>query len=43
VQVVDHRAAVKIEQVLALDKVSGTAAQPVADVGQGVLNRDALA
>jgi hypothetical protein len=43
VEVVDHGAAAQVEQVLALTKVAGTIALPVADVGQGVLDRDPLA
>ena len=43
VQVVDDRAAAKVEQVLALAEVAGAAALPVAELGQGVFDRDALA
>jgi hypothetical protein len=43
VQVVDDRGAAKVEQVLALAQVAGAAALPVADLGQGVLDRDAFA
>jgi hypothetical protein len=37
------RAAAKVEQVLTLTQVASAAALPVADVRQGVLDRDTLA
>jgi hypothetical protein len=43
VEVVDHGDPAEIEQVLAGAAVAGAAALPVADVGQGVLDLDALA
>src|SRR5215218_9397435 len=39
----DDRGTAKIEQVLALPQVAGAATLPAADLGQGVLDRDALA
>ena len=43
VEVVDHRDAAQVEQVLGLAEVAGTSSLPVIDMGQGVLNLGALA
>jgi len=43
VQVVHHGAAAQVEQVLAVAHVAGAAVLPVANVGQGVLDRHPLA
>jgi hypothetical protein len=42
-QVVDHRAATQVEQVLAHAPVTDATALPVADVGQGMFDPDTLA
>ena len=43
VEVVHHRNPPQVEQVLALAEVAGAVALPAADMGQGVLDLDALA
>ncbi len=43
VEILDDRRATQVEEVLAAAAVAGTAALPVADVGEGVLDRDAFA
>jgi hypothetical protein len=43
VEVVDYGGAAQVEEVLAGAAVAGAAALPVADVGDGVLDLDALA
>jgi hypothetical protein len=43
VEVVHHRDPPQVEQVLALAEVAGAVALPAADMGQGVLDVDALA
>ena len=43
VEVVDDGDAAEVEEVLAGSAVAGAAALPVADVGEGVLDRDAFA
>jgi hypothetical protein len=43
VAVVDHGSAVEIEAVLAGTAVAGVVSLPLADVGRGVLDGDALA
>jgi hypothetical protein len=43
VEVMDDRDTAQVEQVLALAEVTGTAALPAADMGQGVFHLDPLA
>ncbi len=43
VEVVHNGGAAKVEHVLALAAIAGTAALPATDVRQGVLHRDPLA
>jgi len=42
VEILDDRGAAEVEQVLAGAAIAGTASLPVADVGEGMLDRDTL-